>query len=384
MSKPFLYILLRGIPDNVHLKKFYGHSEQQLKVLAETLAANPCWEDMQDATFIVRLHSSPLLGLMGNFDDRQQASIKTLPAQLNQTLSRLRYVDYQQAEQDCERLASRLIQEIGLSKIKDCRFTAIPRGGLIVLGMLAYALNLSPKQLCPATNTPLVVVDDCALSGLRFGQFLTSCPNKEIYFATLYSHPSLRKAVTAKQHQVQTCISAWDLTDYARTYHQEDYEAWRTRWYKRAEQDIYWVGMPEHICFAWNEPDTAIWNPVAGVQEYGCKVVPRDFCLKNRMSMPRMTARILYQQPSKGELRPGSDVLFGDMGRYIVVADIQSGANLILDEVAADMWRAIINTSDLEQAAGQLLDIYQVDPKTLKSDLNHFAARMQEQGILVK
>jgi hypothetical protein len=68
----------------------------------------------------------------------------------------------------------------------------------------------------------------------------------------------------------------------------------------------------------------------------------------------------------------------------VIVANIESGATLSLTDVAADMWRALISSADLDAAVQALLRLYDVDAPTLAADLHDFAADLQEQGILVR
>ena len=58
-----------------------------------------------------------------------------------------RRLDYGQVEQAVRALAGRLAGEFGGEELKRFRYTAIPRGGFIVLGMLAYVLDLPRPAL---------------------------------------------------------------------------------------------------------------------------------------------------------------------------------------------------------------------------------------------
>ena len=57
------------------------------------------------------------------------------------TLGRLRYVGYRQAEEAVAELADRLRSRFGAHEVRSLSYVAIPRGGLIVLGMLASMLD---------------------------------------------------------------------------------------------------------------------------------------------------------------------------------------------------------------------------------------------------
>jgi hypothetical protein len=179
----------------------------------------------------------------------------------------------------------------------------MPRGGFIVLGMLAYVLDLRPAQLAPSppSDVPLVVTDDCAISGVRFSDMLDRCENRQVIFSHLYSHPDLRIAIERREPRVLACVSAQDLTDYAPAYYGDQYEAWRERWRQRPNPG-YWVGQPDHVCFAWNEPDTVFWNPVAQQAESAWRLLPPELCLKNRRKFAPEDARVQLQPEGKGPL----------------------------------------------------------------------------------
>ena len=108
-------------------------------------------------------------------------------------------VSYHQAEAGAKSLAAELSAAFSRSELARFGYVAIPRSGHFVLGMLAYVLDLGPRQLLrqPA-DAPVVLVDDCALTGLRFQQMLQSLPHERVIFAHLYSHPALRQAIASR------------------------------------------------------------------------------------------------------------------------------------------------------------------------------------------
>src|SRR5687768_10417176 len=106
--------------------------------------------------------------------------------------ARPRRLTYEQAEAEAKSLAAALVAAFGRDEIKSFSYTAIPRGGLFVLGMLSYVLDLDRRVLQPrSSGEPLVVVDDCSLSGARFRNFLQADEHPQVVFAHLYSHHDL-------------------------------------------------------------------------------------------------------------------------------------------------------------------------------------------------
>jgi hypothetical protein len=355
-----------------------------LLTLARTLASSSFWASLPPAALVVRLSSPQALGVIGAFDAAAELRLASLAQQLRHVHRHLRYVTYAQAERDCEQLAALLTERFGRSTLQQAHFVALPRGGLIVLGMLAYVLGLAQEQLesPPPETGLLVVVDDCAISGARFARFLAGCRSPHLVFAHLYSHPALREAIEARELRVVASVGARDLSDFAPERLGAEYSAWREHWSTRSDEPFYWLGQPEYLCFAWNEPDLAVWNPSANAVEPGPRHVPPELCLKHRRGAAQALVSVQVQPQGAAPLKPAPHVLFGELDQQVVIGQTETGSSLCLTGVAADMWRAIIACGDLEQAAQALLRDYEVDGATLLADLQGFAETLFAQGFL--
>lgn len=289
-------------------------------------------------------------------------------------------ITYRQAEAATRRLAARLVEAFGLTELSRFGYAAIPRGGLFVLGMLSYVLDLKAEALLStATDVPLVVVDDAAYSGARFAEFLSTVAHQEIIFAHLYSHPDLRAAILREEPRVVACLAAHDLRDLApeRYSPESEYLAWKERWRQRAKRPVYWMGLPEMVVFPWSEPDRPVWNPVTERVEEGWWLMPPDRCLKNwaRLKVPP-SAQV---QPT---LRSPDGVAFHFDDDKIVLCDLRTELVYGLEGVAADMWRALVGYGDLRVAAEYLLALYEVEEQRLWSDLQAFADELLSKGLL--
>ena len=358
--------------------------EKGLLTLAQALAVSPFWSG-PGATLVVRSGPSPALAVMGEFDAETQARLKLLAAWLPQALAAVQYVSYDQMAADCDQLAAKLGDRLGNDLLQRCHFTAIPRGGLIVLGQLAYALHLSHHQLegAPNPEAPVVVVDDCALTGARFADFLAQHPHDQVVFACLYAHPDLRRAIEQTEDQVLACVSAHDLVDHAPQRFGAEYEAWHQRAWQRSGRQRYWVGHLPQLCFPWNEPDHNFWNPVTEELESGWFLLPPHLCIKNRPQAGQVTASVQLQPSPAGALHPGPEVIFGHWQGQLVVGNGATSQSVVLSEVAADFWQALITQATVDQAVQQLATSYDVEPATLQQDLTDFMASLLEQGFLV-
>jgi hypothetical protein len=241
-------------------RRLPGLQEPPVVALARAVAASPGWPDGSDAVLMAHTGPQPRLIALGRFDRAGEDWLRCQAHALHHACGHLRYVGYPQVERDCERLADMLREELG-KDLTQAKFLAIPRGGFVVLSLLATLLDLDPEQMAPSCppcpeNRPLVVVDDCALSGVRFSQFLRGQDSSRIVFAPLCSPPELRSAIESREPRVERVLSAAD------------------------------VGAAEALAFPWNEPDRAVWNPAAERWETAWRIVPPELCLKNRVARP--------------------------------------------------------------------------------------------------
>ncbi len=353
-------------------------SETPLSGLARGIASSPLWSSMPDSVILVRL-GSPAIAVLGSYNEEESARLDALSWHVDYALRHMRYVAYSQAVEDCRLIAARLMEQLGEEKIEKCAFTAIPRGGLIVLGILSYVMGLGPGQLQypRSPDVPLVVVDDCAISGERFSTFMESCGQNEVIFAPLYSHPELRAAILRCKSPVTACISAHDLHDFSDEVNGGT-ETYRKTWDERFGNDRLWIGLPEYLCFSWNEPDRPFWNPVSGKTECGWTILPHWRCLKN--SPPRIP---VYVQPDvKGPLEPSMKVIFAVIGEKVVVGNAVPGESYILDGVSAAIWNAVVKHGDRDQVIRALLDEYDADKQVLRAEVTSFIDLLLHKGIL--
>lgn len=363
-----------------------GDGPGRLVELARALASSPAWSEMPDAILVVRTQPPAGLALIGRFSPGQVARIEVLPGQLRSQLSHLRYVSYQQAEEDCELLGERLVSHFGTSEVRDFTYVAIPRGGLIVLGMLSYVLGLRRATVAGApapgaSGTPVVVVDDSALTGLRFGEFLRGQGDTQVIFAHLYSHPDLRSAILAREPRMTHVLAARDLTDVAPDLMGDDYPEWKSRWTQRANGACYWVGRPEHVCYPWAEPDFTLWNPVSMREEAGWRVVPPAATLKNRF-VDGGPERLQLQPPSSGAIRVADRTYHGTLDGDAVVANLETGEVVRLRGVAAEIWRQLVAAGDPEDAVEVISRLYDADLETIRADVEQTVHRLVTRGLL--
>jgi hypothetical protein len=352
--------------------------------LARAIASSPGWNELPQAALVVRPGPEPLIGILADWDQPwQQAWIEVQSHTLETALNRLRYIDYKEAERGAERLAERLVQQYGWEEVRRLHYTAIPRGGFIVLGMLAEILELPPAHVVGAscTRSPLVIVDDCALSGARFESFLSGCPCDHVIFAHLYSHPTLRAALEAREPRVLACLASSDLEDHGPDRVGEHYGDVKKQWAERLGPNRYWFGDPDRICFPWNEPERLLWNPVRQSVETGWRIVPPELCMKGRGSLSTKVG-VEVQPAGKGPLRPSGRSLFGRLGEETRVARLDTGQSFRLQGSGADIWWALVKHGTRQDAAKALAQQYQIEESPLLLDVASFAERLLREELL--
>lgn len=376
-----------------------------LAALVQGIQANRLWHELGAARLVGRVRPAPMLVVFGCFSPAQRLQLQDLAAQLDELLTAHRYVDYHDAERAAERLADALGRRFGSDALSRFRFTAIPRGGWIVLGMLSYLLDLRPDQLVApggpsqgrcADDERLVVVDDCALSGLRFQQFLKQCDAARVIFCPLYANPELCRAIEAAEPVVEACLHAEDLQDVAPQRFGEAYPQWLAERRTRIGDSGYWCGIAEYVAFAWCEPQTRYWNAEAERFEAGWNVLPPDLSLKRRIAASRLqadrggaggTGFELLAQQGAGSLTVADGVLWAEIDSAVALARLSvdrpgSTPCFRLEDTAADMWRAILAHGSLEGAEAELVARYAVGGETLRTDLAGFVAQLESHGIL--
>lgn len=307
-----------------------------------------------------------------------QNSLDGLLARIN---DRPTILSYKQVERDVQVLAADLLDAFGQSAVHSFQYSAIPRGGGFVLSILSYILDLSPGQLGwnEGDSVPLIVVDDCSLSGARFAQYLAEVPKRPIIFASLYAHPALRKAILENEPDVLNCISARDLTDLAPQLYPtpEAYKSWRQRWETRSKGKHYWIGLPEMVIFPWNEPDRLAWNPETNQVENNWRLASPDRCLKNwaLLGMPP-------RADVKAAVRIPDPVAFSLQENDISLYNSRDDMVYGLSGVSADIWRGLAAYGDLSATRAHLLTRYEVDEARLTADIQSLVDTLFANGLL--
>lgn len=292
----------------------------------------------------------------------------------------MRLVGYYDAERLARRLAHKLIDEIEPAT-DSWLFVPLPRGGLIVLGMLAYILDLPSSRigsLRGADAQCVVLVDDCSLSGARLSEALECLSAERVVFAHLLSSPALRAAIVAQEPRVELCLAAEDLEDRpiatdGRSRHPA------AKIHERLPFRRYRLGSAEPFAFSWSEPDQLLWNERRQRLEEDWHWAPPHLCLGARAALKLP----LFDEPQGFYVVPQGVMWRVDDDEVVLWA---SGDDQVyrLRGVAGDMWRAVAASGDIAPALEFIVSRYDVDPSSAEADLRSFVAEMLAKGLLAR
>jgi hypothetical protein len=292
-------------------------------------------------------------------------------------------MDYAQVTAAARQLAAKLRELFG-SELDSFDFLPIPRGGLVIQGLLSYALDLPGDRLVRSAerDRPLVIVDDCAITGSRFREILRQCDRNRVIFAHLCSPPALREALLAREPAVSHAVAVHDLQDLAPDRMGPDYAAWRELAESRSGADRYWIGQVEGIVFPWNEPDHNFWNPVTGQLEWGWRVVPPELCIKNA-STASSAVPIQVFEPARGEVMPMDHVISGTLDGDVYVLDSRNGGTLALEGVGALIWEQLLRGAKPEAISEGISRTWDLPLEQAAEDVEHFIDELVAREVLV-
>jgi hypothetical protein len=359
-------------------------SDDLIRAFAEAATSSPPAQGVA-ATLIVRGGPSPGFAVVGALDAPAIARVEQLFGRLEEASKQLRYVSYQQAERDVQILGERLEQRFSRARLDEAVFRPVPRGGLIVLGMLALTMGLRHDQLLVSEDRSehlVVLVDDCALSGYRTYQTLRASSARRIALAFLYAPDELCRNIESAEPRVEACIAARRLGDRGPEIFGRNYGAWVERWTERLGRERYWIGRPEAVAFAWKEPDRSFVNVATGQREAGWRIIPGAFPAV-RTAASRLSIQV--QPPARGPLRPAADVFFCELDGKVVLARTGQREAIELSATAGAFWNAVVEYGTVEETVSALVLAYDVERPRLAADVAHFvedlvACRILERG----
>ncbi len=338
---------------------------------------------MTDARIVVRDTPTPALGIVyREFGVHSTAWFDSMRRFLTGLPDRVVRLGYNDVEEHVGRLASRLRSTLG-ERLTDAAFVGIPRGGLIVLGMLAYELGLRHDQIVGigSASDLEVIVDDCAYSGARVGEYLSVSRADKIVFACLLAPPPLLKAIEHSEQRVLSSIAAAEMKDL--TPQGARGERWQAGWANLLAADRrYWVGLTEHVCLPWAEPDWSFWDDDAQQVQDGWTVLPPEICIEHRHEPTQRSVAVEIQNWGVGPIHPGDDVLYARTDDEVVLTNLVDGRQFVLEGTGADVWKGLVANGEIDATVRAMLETYEVDPSSLHTDVSEFADRLAKARLI--
>ena len=311
-------------------------------------------------------------------DERAERRLGVLARTLSRSSEGIDHLTYTDAEVATERLAALMLDEVGRQRLESSYYIPIPRGGLIVLGMLSYVLRLRPDQLPPSDRAerPVVLIDDVALTGARVREWLDRTASDDVVVAHLASQPELRRRI-GSDPRVRNCVSSVDLQSLLDELPDAKRAKVAAHWNKQLDDRRYWFGLAKPLNFDWCEPDHMIWHESDQSFERGWHLVSPERCLKARSDLgPPSPDR------ARRQMRFPDKIAYGRFDDHLLICRLDTLEITRLDAVAATMWGALGTLGDVGAAAAHLRSEYDVDDDVLLTDLIELAERFVATGLL--
>jgi hypothetical protein len=173
------------------------------------------------------------------------------------------------------------------------------------------------------------------------------------------------------------------LTDHAPSIYGDDYDAWKTRWENREVGPRYWIGIPDHLCFPWSEPDYGFWNAEEEKIDRAWTVAPPDQCLKTRFrDQVNSDDLVQVQRPIPGDITLAPEVFSATFSDRVLVGRSESDQCLELEGTAANFWTALLTHETVSEAQESLQQKFDIEPERLASDLYAFVETLIDRHIL--
>jgi hypothetical protein len=225
---------------------------------------------------------------------------------------------------------------------------------------------------------PLVIVDDCAISGLRLRDLLAENGSRHVVLATLLSSPGLRRAVRDATPRVLAFATGDDLHDHGEEL-LDDYAGWRRTWSERVPER-YHTGLLDLVCFPWSEPDLRLWNPVTERIEPSWWLAPPEACLAHRVAPPHLDVQVVADDPGSRWL--ATHVVPVEHEDATGLVDLDGGPGARLTDVARELWHAWSPHGDVARAADEVARSHAQPVARVRDDLERLLADLRNRGLL--
>ena len=357
-----------------YAKSFNVTAKESLRQLSHTISTSTNWESLGDCALVFRDHDAGgCLAVCMQDDLKHTVEIQTQLNFLQKSIQQIQYLDIAK----CESLAHSLAQKINLSldpeTLQKSRVVSIPRGGLFVSAMLSYILPIKHHQLQPFSDcdSPIILIDDCSISGFRLAQQLCGLKNKQIYFYTLVSPAQLRQAALAVQPRLRVFESAMDLNVYNND----------SSGRMDARSNRYWQGQCDAICFPWGETQRFYPSDSENKQTTLWPVSPLQKNLKSSLLEQKIPFYAVTEAQDRA-ISTGQHILYYSKDNLTRIYNAESKQHYSLDGVGSAIWQSLLSHSTVDQTLEHLCSLFSVEKKRLEKDVKDLIAKFEHLEII--
>lgn len=334
-------------------------------------------------------------------DTRELDDLQRRLGSLDHYCKKIINITYSQVETATDLLATKLIDRFGRKELKSFSFFPVPRGGLICLGFLSYCLNLTYKNIVHLieadhkNSKPIVLVDDCSMSGHRLLEFAQRFKGKNTIGAVLYAPKELQDGFKNNSIKSIDCF----VGEYLQPSNDVDMLPIKGEVLasKMSLKDRVLAGDFRLPCFPWGEADQTIIDakmqkPISGWAltrpktsgdnpnvdrsgghqrqfDFG-KCINRTCDLQNAIELPRSE-----------KLNP--DYMFFECGESLVAHDVVTKTSLELNSTGLDMLSAYLEIGSICDTVTELQTRFHVDREMLREDLTRVLNNFEKHRLLV-
>ena len=342
---------------------------QRPEALARAIGSDARWPD--DALIAWRC-DPPSIAICGSFDQETLGLLSILGSQLELTLPHIRLWNWDDVARAARDLAGRLqdIEEPGDHNA----IVAVPRGGLIVGGLVAYAANRPIAPDVGSARSGSWMIDDVSISGLRLLSELDRLPAKSILVGVLAATDGAVEVVRAHPAVLgfERVERVEELAAAENQHASED--RGKSRWPEFDSR--IWIGRAAHHVFPWNEPDSSFRHPVTRRVEPGFPLVPREQCYSNREPLRPVVPVIESLVPL---LAPGVWPI--EHSGSLLLLHPASGAVAEAAESAVELL-GVLASPDPNAAIKALATELQADAGEIRADLDELLQTLQSCGYM--
>ena len=306
--------------------------------------------------------------IVGPADGRFSSLMEILDYQLEFVLPSLQTWSWHGVRSAATRLAARLLEQ---DPAEPTSIHGIPRGGLIVASLVAYAAGAQAATFNGELGGRCWLIDDIAISGLRMLETLDRYEDASATVGLLAATDGAVEAIGA--HPAVMQVIRAETVQTVEPLDEQTQREWQARW---PEYDSrIWFGLCHHHAFPWREPDSVFKNRQTGESEHGFPLVSRRHCLSTKDPHVPILG-------TDGSLEPLFEEHIWPVHHAdrLLLVNSHGGSVHELTGSAKPLLLAL-NAPDTTAAVAELSSKFDVSEETLKIDITELADALRTAGL---